>query len=71
MTTYTIKVVHGPRSRPLTGPAVPPGGSQEHEHLEADRAREGIQVFIDDLFRFHGNGVKSITITAEREEGGE
>jgi hypothetical protein len=69
MTKYTITVVYGERSRPLTDPGVPPGGAQLHEHLEADRARAGAEAFLRDLFRFHGAGVKSVTVTAEREEG--
>ena len=69
--TYRITVVYGDRSRPLTDRRVPTGGQQTHERLEEDRARQGVEAFIEDLFRFHGNGVSSLTITAERTDGGE
>jgi len=64
-------VTYGPRSKPLTGPGVPPGGSQEHARLGEEEARAAIETFLADLWRFHGNGVSSVTITVEREEGGE
>jgi hypothetical protein len=66
---YTVKVDYGPRSRPLTGSAVPPGGSQEHQRLDEDQAKAALEAFLTDLWRFHGNGVQSITITANRGGG--
>lgn len=70
-TTYTITVEHGEHSRPINGPKVPGGGSQQHAHLDARQAEVAVHEFLTDLFRHHGAGVKRITITAERREGGE
>ncbi len=64
---YRITVDYGRHARPL--PESPPGGVQIHDNLEEDRAQQGVEAFLRDLWQFHGSGVSRLTVEAVPEEG--